>query len=75
MKNITLSTFAVTKNDTQLIPLYSNNFIDVTINECVKITALIDTGAGVSVINAKTLEKLRARAVNVVMYMNVKILN
>ena len=61
MKNITLSTFAVTKNDTQLIPLYSNNFIDVTINECVKITALIDTGAGVSVINAKTLEKLRAR--------------
>ena len=29
-KNITLSTFAVTKDDTQLIPSYSNNFIDVT---------------------------------------------
>ena len=44
---------------TQLTPLYSNNFIDVTINKSIKITALIDTGAGVSVIN--TLEKLHAR--------------
>ena len=61
IKNITLSKFAVTKNDTQLIPLYSNNFIDVTINESIKITAFIDTGAGVSVINTKTLEKLSAR--------------
>ena len=61
IKTITLSTFAVSKDDTQLIPLYSNNFIDVTINESIKITALIDTEAGVSVINTKTLEKLRAR--------------
>ena len=61
MKNITLSIFAVTKNDTHLILLYSKNFIDVTINECVKITALIDTDAGVSVINVKALEKLRVR--------------
>ena len=30
-------------------------------NESIKITALIVTGAGVSVINTKTLEKLRAR--------------
>ena len=75
MKNITLSICTVTKYDTQLIPLYSNNFIDVTINECVKITALIDTGAGVSVINAKALEKLRARGqrCDVYEYKNIKL--
>ena len=60
--NITLSTFAVTKDDTQLIPLYSNNFIDVTINESIKITALIDTGAGVSVINTDIREAACARS-------------
>ena len=35
IKNITLSTFVITKDDTQLIPLYSNKFIDVTIIESI----------------------------------------
>ena len=62
VKNMTLSTFAVTKDDTQLIPLFSDNFKDVTINESIKITAIVGTGAGVSVINTKKSEKLRARS-------------
>ena len=40
----TLNTFAVTRNDTSIIPIYSNNLTNVIINECLKITALIDTG-------------------------------
>ena len=51
----TLNTFAVTRNDTNIIPIYSNNLTNVTINECLKITALIDTGASTSVISEKTL--------------------
>ena len=57
----TLCAFAITKRDTKLIPLYSNNLTNVIINECLQISALIDTGASVSVINVKTLELLRRR--------------
>ena len=56
-----LCAFAITKRDTKLIPLYSNNLTNVIINECLQISALIDTGASVSVINVKTLELLRRR--------------
>ena len=57
----TLSTFAITTNDSNIIPIYSNNLTNVLINDCLKITALIDTGASTSVLSAKTLETLRSR--------------
>ena len=34
-----LNTFAVTRNYINIIPIYSNNLPNVTINECLKITA------------------------------------
>ena len=60
----TLSTFAVTKNDSNIIPIYSNNLTNVLINDCLKITALVDTGASTSAISAKTLETLHSRRQN-----------
>ena len=55
-----MSKFFIVKNDDDLYSyIYGNNLTNFLINECLKITALIDTGASVSVINAKTLELLR----------------
>ena len=64
----TLSTFAITTNDSNIIPIYSNKLTNVLINDCRKITALIDMGAATSVLSAKTIETLRSRGQNCQLY-------
>ena len=47
-------------NDSNAIPISSNNLSNALINDCLKITALIGTCASISVMRAKTLETLRS---------------
>ena len=45
--------------DRKLIPIFRNNLAAVILNECIKVTALVDTGASVTAMNLTTLKLLR----------------
>ncbi len=44
--------------------MFRNNLASITLNECVKVTALVDTGACVTVMNLNTLKLLRQQGQN-----------
>ena len=46
-------------DDTTCMPLYRDNLVKICINECIRVFALIDSGANISAISSKTVDKLR----------------
>ena len=46
-------------HDKTCMPLYRDNLVKICINECVRVFALIDSGANASAISSKTVDKLQ----------------
>ena len=55
-------------DDTTCMPLYRDNLVKICINEFIHVFALIDSGANVSAIFSKTVDKLREAGQRCIIY-------
>ena len=66
--NVGVHTTILSHNDNVIIPLFRNNLIRICINECVKVFAIVDTGAVTTAMSLQTLRLLRKEGQNCKLY-------